>query len=297
MLTEEALRRAFPEGIVGEPAVLSVGTDGCTYLLDNGSDSFVYRRWARKPIEEVVHETSLLRYLSEREFPCPPPFVCTFVDADGMTNAVRSFVEGEVPLRLEASEISEIGRMLACLHESTRSVSLEGSIERYRLDDSCFLADLARSEPSLAPGIEQLCEHLARVDFQKLPTSVVHDDVSLENIVRLDNGSLVLIDWSESHFDYSIADIGAAAAQLQLDAAGIEVLLDGYRKAICPSEYEVSLVNIISLRRVLFLVWYYRGLLSKNPTPATKHQFEELLGRAHAGVSELTEHALCGKTC
>lgn len=297
MLKKCELAQLFAADQTIKTALLSTGSDGDTMLVDAGPDCFVLRRWARKPVDEILHEASLLRYLASQGFPCSPPFEHVFVDGAGLTNALRPFVDGTAPRAMSDSDLGEVGRLLGRLHVITRSVATEGAITRYRLDQQGFLVELEADFPELAAELESLRLDMEAVNYPLLQSSIVHDDVSLENFVRMRDGSLVLIDWSESHLDYSIADIGAAVAQLALGPLQVEMLLDAYRSVAPLSDYEAALIDLVALRRILFLVWYYSGLARKNAEASHEAVLGQLLARARAGMRRFANEQHQGQAC
>lgn len=297
MLNQCEVAQLFAIDQAIKTTLLSTGSDGDTMMVNAGPDCFVLRRWARKPVDEILYEASLLRHLASQGFPCSPPFAHIFVDGIGLTNALRPFVDGTAPRAMSDADLSEVGRMLGRLHVITRSLTLQGAITRYRLDQQGFLVELEADLPELAAELGLLRVHLEVVDYTLLQSSIVHDDVSLDNFVRMRDGSLVLIDWSESHLDYSIADIGAAVAQLALGPLQVGVLLNAYRSVAPLSDYEAALVDLVALRRILFLAWYYSGLARQDTEAAHEAVLGQLLARARAGLRRFAKDQLQGEAC
>lgn len=279
-----------------EYEVLSHGTDGRAIVIHPESGSRLIRVWHRKPIAEVQYEARLLRFLRSVDYPCPEAYEVVGVLPSGSVVAARPLIE-EMRGDGHSPSMGDIGWLLGRLHRVAPVGCVPSPASRFELDNQCFLIDVMRHYEALTDGVSRLNAALDAVDYTRLRRSVVHDDVSRENLLRDLTGNLVLIDWSESHEDYTVADIGAAVAQLDPDGVERELLIEGYRRAQHLSDYEVSLIDLVATRRHAFLVWYYTNLKSRQSPGVSfshAHLLESALEKLVRGLEHLDSQRVVG---
>lgn len=245
------------------------GADGTVLLLEAEDRSYVCRIWPHRPMPELVFEAELLELLARHAVPATPPYLATHPMTPGCA-ALRAHLPGRHPERPDDALCTAVGFQLATLHTLTRDVVPAGRVERFLLDDLGFL-----DEMTATASIDRAATWLRRayrdVAWTELARSIIHDDVSLENIL-IDGDRVVLIDWSESHRDASVADLAAAGCQLGCTASQLERLVEAYAAHAPLNAHERALIHPAMVRRALFLLWYYAGKLAACDEPRQRER-------------------------
>ncbi|MEZ5440240.1 MAG: phosphotransferase [Lysobacterales bacterium] len=242
------------------------GSDGLSFVVERGRRGRVaLRLWHNRTIKDVVRENSVLRLLENVGVKAPSPYFEYFTLSDGRVAALRLFIVGESVDELRTEEIDEVARSLAVLHGSSLPEHFDDSGHMWpRAWEIGFLDELERISPDLAGRCRRVREDITQLRVEQLSKSIIHDDVSLANILRTDSGCCI-IDWSDAHIDLSIADLAAALTQLNLGSSAKRRFVDVYKETRMDNCELESLSTFVE-RRGLFMEFYRIKASISDPT-------------------------------
>lgn len=250
-------------GAIQWPAsrMLHQGGDGWTYLICTRRGDFTLRIWPGKAIESVRNEDCVLRAIASAGVAAQPPFALVMACPDGSTAALRPYVVGATPETLSLTHIESIGRLLAVLHSLDVPAGFQTGLHPWpAVDNVMFLRDLADSDPALAHVSAAVADRIVREDIAMLPKAVIHDDVSLGNLVVQLDETMVLIDWSDAHLDTAVSDLAVASRQLGLTFPARQRMIAAYQEVRPAAEDELAAIALLEARRELFILHYERTI-------------------------------------
>lgn len=193
-------------------------------------------------------------------------------DIQGSPAIVYEFLEGKP---LEKSDVTQdiltrVAHGIAQMHDI-----LKGTIDicpktRFMPNDLSFISEFGWTDPITSDAGAKLLQLLPRIEFEEETKTVIHDDISMENVILSPEG-LAIIDFSDAHISYRASDIGNTVKELIVDNFGydtqlVDAFLDNYSKASKTplSENEMASMPYLVLRRAVFLYCYYNASSSRD---------------------------------
>jgi aminoglycoside phosphotransferase (APT) family kinase protein len=235
----ELLREVFPAALIGVPQALTGGASRSTWLCQVDDDEVVVQRQSPDAERDMGIEAAILA--AAVDVPAPP-LVAHVVDDGGVSNLVTRRVPGETIARrilrddrfATARErlVDQLGRAAARTHridpQTVPGLELADALATTRTT----LDELGEPHPAFEMAMCWLRDH--RPDDR--PTTIVHGDLRLGNVIVDEAGLGAVIDWELVHLGNPMTDLGWLCAPAwrfgsPLPAAGVgtrEALLAAY---------------------------------------------------------------------
>lgn len=257
------------EGVVGRIEEnhceqISCGTDGDVYVLSTNRGRFILRLWANRELASVRNEQLILESLRDSGVEgVQEPYLLVNEHPSGGVAAIRRYIKGHAAEHITRSGVERLGRLLADLHQLPVPSEFEQRCHPWpRVPDGTFLDALAHNLREFSPFCSEVKRRLRDQGVADLPVSLVHDDISLDNLIATADSSIILIDWSDAHVDTSVSDIVVASSQLNLNYDQRDALIGAYEEIRSLSKDERNVWPLLEARRHLFILHYLqaRGL-------------------------------------
>lgn len=253
------------------------------------------RRWiarvfpSSRPLEQIAGDARILRFLEQQKFPaerCADAspvsvlydrgiLVTEYIEGrstDASERTLKTF--GEMLGRLSALPAKDgaITREAGALHHYSQSGGTPGN----ELDAAAsWLAAIEdRVPPQSCALYQSLREQIANADTcQNLPTSLIHPDPVLKNLLTTTSNDLVLIDWTGAGRGPRIASLALLIWSGALQKGGwspryVDAIVAGYRSHISLEESELDrLAAVMRLRPLVFACWRFRHAVNAHHSP------------------------------
>ncbi len=195
------------------------GTVQTNLLLRTTRGRFVLKYYENRSRNKVLFEIDLLRYLTDRHYPCPAPFPNIhgeYVGAyKGKPYAIFEFVEGRHLEHPSATQKRALIRKVAELHNLTKAYR-----SRYAKYSHCYGIDRCRT---LAQGkaraigtsnaknkLKWFESELSKLRLPKsLPKGVCHCDFHFSNVLFKNGKFNALIDFDDANYTFLTFDLVA----------------------------------------------------------------------------------------
>lgn len=252
-LSEQELSKLsglFNLGETKQYSFIEKGNINSNYILITDRGKFVLRVYKFKSVKEAGSELELLKYLSQKNFPCPVPRG-SVEKINNKPVSCFEFIEGDILFKCRDEELVEAGKLLAELHLLTENYKpiykREGegvSVIRYYLENkkSEILNSGFKDSPKFISFVKS---ELEKISFKRdLPSGCVHADMKPENMIRGSDGSLYLIDFDNWYIDAFVVDIGSTVMWLCAQNGAIsgektDIFLKAYERRRKLSENEI----------------------------------------------------------
>lgn len=256
-------------GVTSDPVAHSCGSSNDIFILQSGDDRLVAKVFNAETEEGAQFEIDILSQLTRAvdTIKTVEILVDTPLEVDGKPMLLyRSFPGRAVAAAdIDAAFLSTFARAHCYIHESLDDVSTCPR-ERFLPDTLSFVGEFNCQSDRLVNDALPLLERLQKeIDFSAMPKTIIHDDISMENILVRDN-DVCLIDFSDAHFSYRISDIANTLKELVIDNFGlVDTLLDAYVDSYSQSAQtplandERNALPYLFLRRALFMYCYYHS--------------------------------------
>lgn len=251
------------------------GNINSNYILTTDRGNFVLRLYKFKSVKEAESELELLKYLSQKNFPCPIP-IGNIEEVRGKPAACFEFIEGDILSKCEEKELTDAGSLLAKLHSLTKNYKFkyeregEGvSVIRYYLENKKDEILNSRFKDSMK-FICFLEDELGKISFaQELPSGVVHADVKPENMIRGRDGRMYLIDFDNWYVDAFVVDLGSTIMWLcaqdgKISTGKMNIFLGAYERERALSKLEKSRIKDAILYNCLKQAFKYAYICLPN---------------------------------
>lgn len=246
----------------------------CENIADK-NDVFIIKNKNRKVVAKILYsdssagaqfEIDILKHLNRRL---------------GVINACRSLVDAPIIVDTAPMIIYEVidGRALGADDIGTDLMSGIASAQsimhkqlsefssprtRFLPEDLSFADNATVSgETHLKQAIEVLVRMRANIDFSNMSETIIHDDISMDNILIGPSG-VHLVDFGDAHRSYRISDIAVAVKELIIDNLGIDkekinkYCSDYSHFASLPlTDAELAALPYLTLRRAVFMYVHY----------------------------------------
>jgi len=198
---------------------ISEGTVQTNLLIKTTGGNYVLRYYENRPLESVLFEINLIRYLRRRNYPCPAPFKNRDGDFTGMYNnkpyAIFEFIDGEHIENPDEGQRRQLIRRVAELHNITKNY--RPLYRKFRWNYSAELCKRLAQEKAERTGTTDSKRKLNWLENElsslklpgSLPKGICHCDLHFSNIL-FKNGELVaLIDFDDANYTFLIYDLAA----------------------------------------------------------------------------------------
>lgn len=196
---------------------MAEGTVQTNYAVQTAKGKFLLRYYENRSAGSVRFECSLVRYLSERAYPCPAPvrdrrgkYVGVF---HGKPFAIFTFIEGrhlETPNEEQENQLIQKAAELQTLTRRYRPSNLQ-----HRWNYSPALCRELAQETARKIGtadaktkLEWLTGELSRLALPRpLPKGICHCDFHFSNILFKDGKFAALLDFDDANYTYLTYDL------------------------------------------------------------------------------------------
>ena len=198
------------------------GTRNSQWLVDNGTQQLVLRRYSAQRFPDPDYELMVLRLVADAGWPVPRVVVPPTEISRELWSLVTA-CPGESRRHEGPAERQARGRLLASFHSTTSSFVSIGQREGFsRSDEGLLDAELdlllERYEPLFPWESRALRWHLdwCRSQFQGAPLDelsqvVLHSDFAPWNLLYTPGGELSgIVDFDATHINYRIAEFALA---------------------------------------------------------------------------------------
>lgn len=279
---QQLARRAF--GIEGTPTPLDSERDQ-NFRIRAGQRDFVLK--ISNPADDLASvdfQTEALRHVARTDPELPVPRLVATVDGtvratatgrDGRASAVRllTYLPGRMrePTDLDLESLSDYGDCLARLGRALRGFyhPAAGRDLLFDLKHAARARPMARDidDPrhrALATGVLDRFERDVLPRLPALRAQVIHNDLTLENVVFDDAGRISgIIDFGDAVHTALVCDLSSALASLLLrrpdPARAAAAVVDGYRSRTPLEAEEVAiLADLLATRLATSAAWAAR---------------------------------------
>lgn len=245
-------------------------TQNRNFIVTTNSNSYFLKVYSKGSIDERTFELNILRklYNDGHAFPIQAtaePFtiedkpVMLFDTVNGSTFDPRVSISDE--------HLQTVARQLAHMHVSLSAIDA-GEKKRFNALSFEFIDvfNLDTSDATIKKAVRMLHEAFIDVDTDELITTIIHDDLSPNNVMLSDKGELRFIDFDDAHHSFRISDIGTVVKEFivspneTVDVDKISLFIDHYEATpntpLLTDQEKLLLIPMI-LRRALFMFAYY----------------------------------------
>lgn len=255
-ISDEALEAFLADYDLGRPLSfkgIAEGVENSNFLLETEAGRYILTLYERRVREaDLPYFIGLMRWLSERGFPCPTPVADRMGQPlkrlAGRPAAIVTFLTGLAVKRPSATHCREVGAGLASLHLAAEGFPIQrpnGQGQSTWIP--LFGAHRARAEtlkPGLAAVIEGDLAHLAQCWPSRLPEGVIHEDLFPDNVFFSGERFAAAIDFYFACNDVLAYDIGVCLNAWCFEPDGgfnatkARALVTGYesRRPLSPAE-------------------------------------------------------------
>ncbi len=193
--------------------------------------------------------------------------------------ALFEFIEGSHPKPTD-NNLVKIGQAIAQIHQCKPNITLNA----YQLSPEALfhtIQTLSSLEPSLADFFHSAISVTKDIPFDKLPKSLTHCDIFLDNLIETKNSKLYVIDFEDAAFDNCLLDIsraiiGCCTKQEMVDITLCKALLKGYSMQCSLSTIEQEhLYEYIIYAGLLSTFWRYEEFNIKRPHEGKNKIYKE----------------------
>lgn len=191
------------------------GTVQTNLLLETTKGKFVFRYYENRSKDSVLFECNLMKYLKDRNYPCPALFRNkngTFVTIYNKKPCVFfEFIEGQHIETPDENQKKQIIKQVAKLQNLTRNY--RPLYKKYRWNYSIELCRaLARKEAidraNLAEKLKWFENELDKLKLPKyLPKGICHCDFHFSNMLFKDNKFNALLDFDDANHTFLMFDL------------------------------------------------------------------------------------------
>jgi len=196
---------------------------------------------------------------------------------DGVPTIVKAFVEGEVLTTIDAARARSIGGVLGQLHRLPVPPG-------FAADHGMTCETMARmggdaKDPSFAGWLIQALDEIP-ADWMELPVGLAHGDLFPDNLIEVDGGAIVAIDFEEACLYPLVFDLGMALAGFAdagcLSRATTAALLEGYRAHRELSAAERAAVpTMVEVAAMATACWRFELSQREGPVPGELRDWRE----------------------
>lgn len=195
--------------------------------------------------------------------------------------ALFEFIESGHPKQTH-NNLIKIGQLIAQIQQCSSRIALE--LNAYQVTpEALFRAvqALPAIEPSLAQFFHNAVSVTQNIPFDKLPKSLIHGDIFLDNLLETKESKLYVIDFEDAAFDNCLLDIsraiiGCCTKNEVLDMTLCQALLKGYLTQCSLTSIEQKyLYEYIIYAGLMSTFWRYKEFNIKRPHEGKNKIYKE----------------------
>jgi homoserine kinase len=195
----------------------TTGNVQSNFLIQTTEGKFVFRYYENRSTNSVLFEGNLIKYLKDKNFPCPAPFKNKQGELVGTYKekpfVIFEFIEGVHIKNPNENQKRELVKRVAELQNITKSYRPQN--KKYRWNYSIELCrELARKKVQKlkakdAKGkLKWLESELTKLNLPKsLPKGICHCDFHFSNILFKNGRFNALLDFDDANYTYKIYDL------------------------------------------------------------------------------------------
>tara|TARA_Y100000310_G_scaffold340956_2_gene438506 strand:- start:1561 stop:2538 length:978 start_codon:yes stop_codon:yes gene_type:complete len=274
-IPQKELREIFNRYFLDEDisySIIKTGIENTNYLLKISKGKFVLRIYNKKRKRaDIQAELDLIHYLQGHQIAIPkliPNLAKEEITISQNNFAVLfSFVKGTHPpwKYMNIKLANNIGIELALMHnfllEFNPKLNQTSTLVTHFVDTS----KLSKIGPEIVTYHNDIREELMDISLKKMRISIIHADITRENLIVKDNFLLAFLDFDDSHRDYLAWDLAIALTHLfiaksfGIDWAGMRSFMSGYlsRFSLIKPEQQ-ALLPFMKLRNLKLLISVYQ---------------------------------------
>jgi hypothetical protein len=236
-------------------------------LLSSGGDKIFAKVMGSETVDGCRFELNILSLLGNavKSMVTIKPLSKEPLVIDDVPVGIYEAIDAQAISR-EDIDLDLLGRVAAAqsnIHDVLSSVQ-ESPRVRFLPDDLSFVEVFGMGDDEVVRKYLPLLEtQLSNTVFDGQTKTIIHDDISMENILKNEN-DLYLVDFSDAHYSYRISDIANTIKELIIDNFGLDLkMIEGFIHSYNESSIEVlSVEELKSLpylytRRAFFMYCYY----------------------------------------
>lgn len=231
-----------------------------------GKKNYFLKIYRYPDIEKIKTEIALLNKLGYRAF--------FFEDGD-KKGVITEYLNGSEPKQTEKN-LFKIGAQISKLH-LVQTDGLETKNQKQK-----FIKLEKEIKDQGLKFLYPLLENCKNIPFDRLPVSLIHGDVFLDNTIEKD-GKITLVDYEEiaysnSLFDVARAVIGCCITKGEIEKTLTDALIKGYETNRSLEDIEKNHFKKMIIYTGLYSVfWRYREFNILRPDSGKKDLYRELL--------------------
>jgi len=244
-------------------SLIEDGIENLNYLISTPKEKFVLRIYnSKRSIEEIKKELEVLEYLDFEGIPIPE--IQNNLDDSPITTfnnryaVLFYFVGGEHPKwkPIEVALSKDIGIQVAKLHKVLQNFNKDFKTKKMKT----FLINLlkkVREQEDIKKYEKYIVEIQSKYRDESFRKSIIHGDISRENILIKGNKLNSFLDFDDMHKGLLIWDVAIAVTQLfitksfGIDWRGLDAFLEGYNSILKLSEEEKDAIfDLLIIRNI-----------------------------------------------
>jgi len=195
----------------------TTGAVQTNFLLQTTKGKFVFRYYENRSKDSVLFESNLIKYLKDKNYPCPAPFKNKHGKFVGTYNkkpyVIFEFIEGQHIESPNENQKSQLIRKVAELQNITKKYRPINKKHRWNYSIE-LCRELARKEAkkidtaNSREKLKWLENELLKLNLPKsLPKGICHCDFHFSNVLFKDDKFNALIDFDDANYTFLIFDL------------------------------------------------------------------------------------------
>jgi Ser/Thr protein kinase RdoA (MazF antagonist) len=276
----------------------SKGSVQTNLLLETGKGKFAFRYYENRSEGSVLFESNLIRYLKDKNYPCPAPFPNKRGKFVGIYHSkpyvIFEFMEGQHVENPDETQKKQLVEKVAELQNLTKNY--RARYKEYRWNYSVELCrELGRkaaAELNTVAATEKLKWHEGELLKLKLPESlpkgVCHCDFHFSNVLFKDNRFNALLDFDDANYTFLTFDLVGLIESWAwrydkdkvLNFTEAKKIVAEYMKHrdLNPNE-KLHLFDVYKLSILIDCIWYFAGGDAEDFYEKRKIEFLDSVGR------------------
>lgn len=245
----------FGIGTIASFELLNGGSENTNYLIESESKKYILCICEQKTEQEAEELARLLIHLEAQKFntskiipSANDKLIIIWKDKPIM---IRAFIEGNVLKDLSPHLLNLIGKEVAKLHHIDAPEYLPKQLNYGKEQFANVKKYAANSE--FDSWLEKVLEYISPYFALNLPKSLIHSDVSWDNVIINENESTVsIMDFEESTYYYRVFDLGMTIIGTCADGDIINLekvkhFLNGYRSQSQLTKDEINSLKAFTI--------------------------------------------------
>ena len=189
------------------------------YLLETTTGKYAFKYYENRARKSVKFESSLIRYLNDKNYACPTPLKNKCGKYIGRYKkkpySIFSYIAGEHLEALDEEQNKALIKKIAELHNITSNYKPAHKKQRWNYSKK-LCKKLAKAEAkkintrNAEKKLGWFCKELATLRLPKsLPKGVCHGDFHFSNVLYKNGQFKALIDFDDANYTWLIYDLAA----------------------------------------------------------------------------------------